>query len=78
MRPRPINKCFKDFKIRRIFRDPRFSRDCSLPKYGVMKSYVEDEVVAGKKLNVEDLAGKMLKLFYPIGKTLMITICVAD
>ena len=48
------------------------------PKYGVMKSYVEDEVVAGKKLNVEDLAGKMLKLFYPIGKILMITICVAD
>ena len=43
-----------------------------------MKSYVEDEVVAGKKLNVEDLAGKMLKLFYPIGKILMITICVAD
>ena len=27
---RAIDKCFKDFKIGLIFRDPRFSRDCSL------------------------------------------------
>ena len=78
MRPRPINKCFKDFKIREYSKTQVFRGTVLYPKYGVMKSYVEDEVVAGKKLNVEDLAGKMLKLFYPIGKILMITICVAD
>ena len=39
---------------------------------------LQSDIVVGKKLNVQDLAGKMLKLFYPTGKILMITISVPD
>jgi len=39
---------------------------------------LQSDAVAGKKLNVQDLTGNMLKLYDPTGKILVITNRVDD